>query len=112
MAPAADGLARALAAVTVAPLRVPVVTNVDAALNADPARVPGLLVRQVTAPVRWEESMQLLRRLGCVRAIEIGPGQVLTKLLQRMRLGIDAATAGEEASRDWALRLGAGRASA
>jgi [acyl-carrier-protein] S-malonyltransferase len=95
MAPAAEGLARALAGVSVGALATPVVSNVDAALNADPARVVPLLVAQVTAPVRWEESMSLLRRLGCTQAYEIGPGQVLTKLLERMRLGISAVAVGE-----------------
>jgi malonyl CoA-acyl carrier protein transacylase len=39
--------------------------------------------------------MELLRDLGCTRAFEIGPGQVLTKLLQRMRLGIAGVAVGE-----------------
>lgn len=95
MAPAAEGLALALDAVPIAPLAVPVVANVDAAPNDDVARVRPLLVAQVTAPVRWAESMATLADLGCVRAFEIGPGQVLTRLVQRMRLGIEAAAAGE-----------------
>jgi len=62
-----------------------------------------LLIAQLTAPVRWAESMQLLRALGCARAFEVGPGQVLTKLLQRMRLGIEAVAVGEGDSQDFAL---------
>jgi trans-AT polyketide synthase/acyltransferase/oxidoreductase domain-containing protein len=50
----------------------------------------------VTAPVRWEESMRLLDGLGCRSALELGPGQVLTKLLQRMRLEIEARAVGED----------------
>mgnify|MGYP000369980711 CR=1 FL=1 len=88
MAPAAAELARALAAVEVEPLAVPIVSNVDAAVNTDATRVRGLLIAQVTAPVRWAESMQLLQGLGCERAVEVGPGQVLAKLVQRMKLGI------------------------
>lgn len=95
MAPAAEGLARALAGVRIGPLAVPIVTNVEAALNSDPARVPDLLIAQVTAPVRWEESMRLLQRLECARAFEIGPGQTLTKMLQRMALGIEAVALAE-----------------
>ncbi len=53
----------------------------------------------MTAPVRWAESMQLLHRLGCRRAIEVGPGQVLAKLVQRMRLGIASASLEEAALR-------------
>lgn len=92
MAPVAAELATALAAVTITPLAVPVVTNVEAAVNADAARVRDLLVAQVTAPVRWSQSMLTLQSLGCRRALEIGPGQVLTKIVQRMRLGIAAET--------------------
>lgn len=88
MAPAAAELASALAAVEVEPLAVPIVSNVDAAVNTDATRVRGLLIAQVTAPVRWAESMQLLQALGCERAVEVGPGQVLAKLVQRMKLGI------------------------
>jgi len=104
MAPAAEGLARVLADVPIGPLDVPVVTNVEAAVNDDPARVRTLLVQQVTAPVRWGDSMRLLRRLGCSHAFEIGPGQVLTKLLQRMKLGVDAVAAGE--GEGWAAVAG------
>ncbi len=95
MAPAAESLARALDAVEVDPLTVPVVANVDATPNLEASRVRALLVTQVTAPVRWSESMATLAELGCVRAFEIGPGQVLTRLMQRMRLGIEAVAAGE-----------------
>ena len=95
MAPAAEGLARALAEVPIEPLAVPVVTNVEAAVNSDPERVRTLLVQQVTAPVRWGESMRLLGRLGCTRAIEVGPGQVLANLLKRMRLDIEAVAVRE-----------------
>lgn len=95
MAPAAAGLAAALASVPIGALTVPVVTNVEAAPNDDPSRVRDLLVAQVTAPVRWEESMLFLQRAGCRRVIEVGPGQVLSKLVQRMKLGIEALAAGE-----------------
>ena len=104
MAPAAEGLARALAEVQIGPLAVPVVSNVEAAANSDPARVRTLLVQQVTAPVRWGDSMRLLGRLGCTRAFEVGPGQVLTKLLQRIRLDIEAVATGE--GEGWATLAG------
>ena len=84
MSPAAEGLARVLETVPVNPLRVGVVTNVTAAVNQDPQQVRDLLVRQVTAPVRWEESMQKLHALGCEAAIEVGPGRVLAGLLKRI----------------------------
>ena len=84
MAPAADGLTHVLAAVSVSPLTVPVVANVTAEKNQDPLRVKNLLVQQVTAPVRWEESMAQLKSLGCEAVIEVGPGKVLAGLLKRI----------------------------
>lgn len=84
MTPAAEGLARVLASVPVGSLTVPVVANVSADMNQDPLRVKDLLVQQVTAPVRWEESMAKLKSCGCEVAIEIGPGKVLAGLLKRI----------------------------
>ncbi|MCC6749539.1 MAG: ACP S-malonyltransferase [Deltaproteobacteria bacterium] len=84
MAPAADRLAPELARVTLASLRIPVVSNVEGAPNQDAARIPDLLVRQVTAPVRWETSVLALEALGVTRALEVGPGKVLTGLIKRI----------------------------
>jgi [acyl-carrier-protein] S-malonyltransferase len=92
MAPVAAELAAALAAVEIAPPTVPVVSNVEATATVDATRVRDTLIAQITAPVRWSQSMQTLQALGCRRALEVGPGQVLTKILQRMRLGIAAET--------------------
>ena len=88
MKPAAEGLREALESVEVLPLRVGVVTNVEAALNTDPERVKPLLVQQVVAAVRWEESMKVLAGLGCERVIELGPGRVLAGLLRRIDRGM------------------------
>jgi [acyl-carrier-protein] S-malonyltransferase len=84
MAAAAEGLARVLTSIPVYPLNVGVIANVTAELNHDHLQVKDLLVRQVTAPVRWEESMQRLHALGCKAAVEVGPGRVLTGLLKRI----------------------------
>ncbi|NIO08235.1 MAG: ACP S-malonyltransferase, partial [Deltaproteobacteria bacterium] len=78
MQPAADGLKKVLADVKVNPIKVGVVTNVEAEVNSDPDRVIPLLVEQVVSPVRWEESVKRLKALGCQRALEIGPGKVLS----------------------------------
>ncbi len=84
MAPAADGLARVLEPKTVRPLRVGVVANATAEVNRSAGQVKSLLVQQVTAPVRWEESMQRVRALGCEGAVELGVGRVLSGLFKRM----------------------------
>ena len=73
-----------LAPVPVSPLAIHVIANVTAERNQDPLRVKDLLVQQVTAPVRWEESMAKLKSLGCEAAIEVGPGKVLAGLLKRI----------------------------
>lgn len=88
MQPAADGLARVLADVEIKPFSIGVVTNVEAALNSDAARVKPLLVEQAVRPVRWEESVKRLEALGCERVFEIGPGKVLTGLVKRISPGL------------------------
>ncbi len=84
MKPAQDGMASVLAAVAVAPLKFPVIANVTAQPNSDPARVVPLLLEQITAPVRWEESMAQLGRHGVTGAIEFGCGRVLMGLMRRI----------------------------
>jgi len=69
--------------------RVPVVTNVEARPNADPARVVPLLVEQVTAPVRWVECVEELVRQGVTRVVEVGPGRVLSGLVKRIDKGVE-----------------------
>jgi len=102
MASAADGLAHALAGVRIDPPRVPVVSNVDATLNTDPeasagaARPAGHRFRSV-----GRRRCSCCRRLGCVRALEIGPGQVLAKLLQRMQLGIARSASAKDRRSEW-----------
>jgi [acyl-carrier-protein] S-malonyltransferase len=64
--------------------RVPVVTNVEAKANRDPARVVPLLLDQVTSPVRWIECVQELVRLGVTHFVEVGPGRVLCGLVKRI----------------------------
>lgn len=84
MKPAAEGLAKVLESIPVHAPKAQVVANVTADVNSDPQRVKELLVQQVTAPVRWEESMQKLHALGCTATIEVGPGKVLAGLLKRI----------------------------
>jgi [acyl-carrier-protein] S-malonyltransferase len=94
MAPAAEKLAGELGRRRFAAPRFPVVSNVDAAPNADAARIPELLRRQVTAPVRFTESVVRLRALGVTRVLEVGPGRVLTGLVARIDRSFERASAG------------------
>ncbi len=95
MKPAADRLAAALAEVKIATPRVPVVANVTAEPVTDATRIKELLVQQVTAPVRWEESIQTIAKLGVTRAFELGSGAVLKGLVKRIAATIDVTTIGE-----------------
>lgn len=83
MQPAADRLADALAETTFAAPRQPVIANVTVEPVSDPAALPGLLTRQVTARVRWRETMQHLAEGGCTHLAEFGAGKVLTGLAKR-----------------------------
>ncbi|MEY2934246.1 MAG: hypothetical protein RL033_4995 [Pseudomonadota bacterium] len=83
MAPAATALERALREVEIGPLQFPVISNVEAQPNSDPARVRELLVRQVAGAVRWQESLEWMAQQGITEAWEMGPGQVLAGLAKR-----------------------------
>jgi len=98
MQPAADRLATELARVDVKAPEVPVVSNVEAKPNQDAARVKELLERQVTAPVRWEESVQCLAGLGVDSVVEVGAGNVLGGLVRRIAPELTVHAAGDPAS--------------
>ena len=83
MAPAAGRLGAALAEARISRPAVPVIANVTAEPVSEPAAIRELLVRQVTARVRWREGMRTMRRLGVDRMIELGAGKVLTGLARR-----------------------------
>jgi [acyl-carrier-protein] S-malonyltransferase len=84
MKPAVERLTDILADVPIKKPRIPVISNVDAGFHDDPSEIRDLLVRQVVAPVRWEDSMRRLLDLGFDSFQEIGPGRVLRGLLRRI----------------------------
>lgn len=90
MAPAGERLAVTLAGISVSPLSLPVITNVEAEPNSDPERVKDLLVAQVSAPVRWEDSVRRMADLGVTSVVELGPGKVLSGLAKRISKEISA----------------------
>lgn len=98
MVPAGERLCEVLSRIAVGPLRAPVVTNVEAAPNNDAGRVRDLLVAQVSAPVRWDESVRKMAELGVERFIEIGPGKVLAGLIKRIAKGAAAQSVEDVAS--------------
>ena len=100
------------------PLMASVVEEYRAAVDATPMRAPGLpvvanisarpllgvdgirdeLAGQLTWPVRWTASMQWMVDQGVTRFVELGPGQVLSKLMGRIEPGVEAASVGDVAS--------------
>jgi [acyl-carrier-protein] S-malonyltransferase len=84
MIPAGERLAAVLSDVAFSEMGLPVVSNVEAAANQDASRLRELLVKQVSAPVRWEETITCMANLGVDRYVEIGPGKVLSGLVKRM----------------------------
>jgi [acyl-carrier-protein] S-malonyltransferase len=90
MSPAADAMAEALETTPPGAPIVPLVANVSAAKATDPAEIRALLVKQVTAMVRWRECVNAMVELGCDSFVELGAGKVLSGLIRR--IAPDAAT--------------------
>ncbi len=84
MKPAQDRLAADLHSVSFRKPAVPVVCNVDAALLDDADRSRDALIRQVTGPVKWEQSMRMLIAQGVRTFVEVGPGKVLSGLMRQI----------------------------
>jgi [acyl-carrier-protein] S-malonyltransferase len=84
MMPAQERLAADLSALQFQPLNVPLITNVDATAIESATQASDALVRQVSAPVRWLQSMELLIGAGVDTFVEIGPGKVLCGLLRQI----------------------------
>ena len=91
MRPAAERLAPELRAVPQGAFRFPVVANATASPYGAGEPAADVLARQITAPVRWEESVRLMRRLGATAFLEVGPGRVLSGLVRRIEKEIPAA---------------------
>ena len=104
MAPAADAMAEALQSVTFAPPVPPVIANVSAAKATESQELADLLVRQVTAVVRWRESVQAMTALGVDTFVEVGAGKVLTGLVRRIVPDATAVSAGSPAEIEAVLK--------
>jgi [acyl-carrier-protein] S-malonyltransferase len=95
MAPAADALRQAIEATPVQPPAVPVIGNVHALplLTVDAIRAD--LASQLTAPVRWTESMRYLADQGVDLVVEVGSGDVLANLMKRIERSVDRLAVGD-----------------
>src|SRR5215211_1466339 len=111
MLPAQERLSADLDLIEFKDLSVPLVTNVDAAVIRTGAEARAALVRQVTSPVRWRESLELLARGGVRTFVEVGPGKVLTGLVRQTApraRGLNVEDAASLGSARAALTEGAG----
>lgn len=93
MEPARQKLAAAIEATTIAIPRCPIYQNVDAMPTRDPAAIKTNLVAQLTAPVRWTQTMAAMLGDGASEIIEVGPGQVLQGLFKRLDRNIPRSSA-------------------
>jgi [acyl-carrier-protein] S-malonyltransferase len=92
MRPAAERLRVHLASVPIQPPRLPVVNNIDVAVETEPGRIRDALVRQAYGPVRWVEVVQALQGRGLGVILECGPGKVLSKIVARIDPALKTAT--------------------
>lgn len=94
MEPAAVQLRCDLDSTTFNDLDVPLITNVTAHPLSTGDEARAALTQQVTAPVLWEETVRTLASMRVRRALEVGPGQVLTGLVKRTDRSIECKPVG------------------
>jgi [acyl-carrier-protein] S-malonyltransferase len=103
MRPAAARLATRLGELSLQAPRLPVINNVDVAVETDPARIREALVRQAHSPVRWVETIRRMAAMGITTVAECGPGKVLAGLTRRCADGLASVALADLASLDGAL---------
>jgi [acyl-carrier-protein] S-malonyltransferase len=84
MQPAAEKLRAKLAETALATPRIPVLNNIDVAVETDAERIRDALYRQAFGPVRWVECVQALKARGLATVVECGPGKVLAGMVKRI----------------------------
>ena len=84
MKPAAEKLKEKLAQTTFAPLQIPLINNIDVAIETDVVRIRDALYRQAFGAVRWVECVQAIKARGVKHIVECGPGKVLSGLVKRI----------------------------
>jgi [acyl-carrier-protein] S-malonyltransferase len=103
LAAAADRLRARLATIELKPPSVPVINNIDVAVESDPERIREALARQAAGPVRWTQIIQAMSERGITHVIECGPGKVLSALTRRIVPGLNSLSMSDPASLSQAL---------
>ena len=104
MAPAQAAMQDALGEAAMQPPAVPVLANVTAERATEPDDIRALLVQQVTAPVRWRESVLAAVAMGVDSFVELGAGRVLSNLVKRIDKDVRTAAAGTPAEIELVLK--------
>ncbi|NDZ12542.1 [acyl-carrier-protein] S-malonyltransferase [Variovorax sp. WS11] len=99
MRPAAEALRERLASVSFAAPQIPILNNIDVAVETDADRIRDALVRQAAGPVRWVESVLALKARGVEVIVECGPGKVLAGMAKRISPELFAASVFDPATR-------------
>ena len=98
MKPAADKLRDKLASLSLAAPQIPVINNIDVAVETDPDRIRDALYRQAFGPVRWVECVQAIKARGLTTLVECGPGKVLAGMVKRIDAELTGAALLDPAS--------------
>ncbi len=98
MEPAQERLGADLQKISFQDLQAPLVTNVDASVVRSGGEAREALIRQVTRPVRWLESVEFLTDHGVQSFVEIGPGKVLSGLVRQIDRNLSCVNIEDEAS--------------
>lgn len=104
MEPAGQGLEKELAQTVFQKPSIPIVANVSASIESEPDVIAANLAKQVSRPVRWEESVQLLYQKGVRVFVEVGPGKVLTGLIKKTLKNVLLLNVEDEASLQLTLK--------
>lgn len=84
MQPAAEKLKERLVNVELRSPQIPLINNIDVAVETDPNRIRDALYRQAFGPVRWVECVQAIKSRGLTTLVECGPGKVLAGMVKRI----------------------------
>ena len=98
MKPAADKLRDKLASLSLAAPQIPVINNIDVAVETDPDRIRDALYRQAFGPVRWVECVQAIKARGLTTLVECGQGKVLAGMVKRIDADLTGAALLDPAS--------------
>ena len=105
MKPASDELAKALLATEFSAPEIPVINNIDAEIELDPAKIREKLIRQLYSPVLWVDSVKKMASEGAQVAIECGPGKVLSGMNKRIVKQLGVVSLQDPASFEKALQM-------